>query len=227
MKAKAAVISLFLFLFLASTAFAQFTRHHVGTAAGYFRITDDQFENPFTGLNLRNNGIGSLNYRYSISPSMDLVLEVRQTVGRDSFDVNFFPGYSGIQFIPVRGKLTHTLFGAGFRFNVPVSGFRPYIQGNLYFVRQKLEVERFNVVANDHHSTLGVGASAGLEIFVSGLISIPLGLDFIHAAYMEGARYTLASDGGVFGYIPYVGNNISGIGLSAGINFNFGRSHQP
>ncbi|MCI0405160.1 MAG: outer membrane beta-barrel protein [candidate division Zixibacteria bacterium] len=209
--------------FFAHPVKSQHSKHHIGIEGGYFRITNDKFENPFTGLSLRNNGIGGIHYRFTVGGVVDLVLQARQTFASDSFEVIYFPGYPASQLLDVQGKLSNTFLGAGFRLNAPVSHLRPYLQGNLYFVRQKLDTEKYNIVVKDDENTLGIGAAAGIEIFISRMISIPFEFYIANANFPE--KYILLTDtnGYIVGYIPNAGIDISGFGISVGLTFNFGR----
>ena len=98
-------------------------------------------------------------------------------------------------------KLTNTYFGPGIRVVSPKEGTRPYVQANFFLVREEVEVSSGGVTITGHDNGAGFGLSAGIDIRAGNLLSVP-----VEANYMYGKP----------------GDNISGVGINAGLTFNFG-----
>ncbi len=97
--------------------------------------------------------------------------------------------------------LTNTYWGPGIRFVAPHEGMRPYVQANFFFVREEAEAEFGGIKITGHDNGAGFGICGGVDIRASDLLSIP-----IEANYMYGKP----------------SDDVSGIGINAGLTFNFG-----
>jgi hypothetical protein len=97
--------------------------------------------------------------------------------------------------------LTNTFFGPGVRVVSPNEGMRPYVQANFFLVREELQQESGGVTVSAHDSSAGFGISGGVDIRGGNLLSIPIEVNYM---------YGKPSD------------DVSGIGVNAGITFNFG-----
>jgi hypothetical protein len=103
---------------------------------------------------------------------------------------------SGIKF-----TLTNSYWGPGIRLISPNEGMRPYVQANFLFVREELKAENGGVTVTAHENGAGFGICGGVDIRAGNLLSIP-----IEANYMYGKP----------------SDDVSGIGINAGLTFNFG-----
>jgi len=97
--------------------------------------------------------------------------------------------------------LTNTYWGPGLRFIAPNEGMRPYVQTNFLFVREELEAEQNGITVTAHDGDAGFGICGGVDIRAGNLLSVP-----IEVNYMYGKP----------------NDDISGIGVNAGLTFNFG-----
>jgi hypothetical protein len=101
----------------------------------------------------------------------------------------------------IKTTLTNGYWGPGIRLISPNEGMRPYVQANFLFVREEIKAESGNVTVTAHENAAGFGVCGGVDIRAGNLISIP-----IEANYMYGKP----------------SDDVSGIGINAGITFNFG-----
>jgi hypothetical protein len=97
--------------------------------------------------------------------------------------------------------LSTSYFGPGIRLISASEGTRPYAQANFYLVSEDLELEYSGVTISGSESGVGFGLAAGVDIRASNLISIPLEAHYLYAKPAD---------------------DVSGIGLSVGLTFNFG-----
>jgi outer membrane protein with beta-barrel domain len=97
--------------------------------------------------------------------------------------------------------LTNTYWGPGIRLISPNEGTRPYVQANFLLVREEVKDEISNVTISAHENGAGFGICGGVDIRAGNLLSIP-----IEANYMYGKP----------------SDDISGVGINAGVTFNFG-----
>lgn len=97
--------------------------------------------------------------------------------------------------------LTTSYFGPGLRLVSPTEGLRPFVQGNFFVATEEINAEENNVKVSTSKTGVGFGISAGVDIRASNLLSVPIEANFM---------YGKPSD------------DISGLGLSAGLTFNFG-----
>jgi hypothetical protein len=194
MNSKKMLMGLLLLTF-SQPAYTQIARHHLGLDIGYFKAFSDDLKaesdsNSVTVFDVTNGGLAAINYRYSLSELIDLVVDSRAWVSSD--DV-----------LGIKTTLTNTFFGGGFRLNGKENTARPFIQTIIYIVKEEVKAEVFGIeVTAESESAVGLGFNGGIDIRASDLISIPLQLNFL---------------------LSEPADNISGLGFTAGINFNFAR----
>jgi hypothetical protein len=143
-------------------------RHHLGLALGYQKLLSNDLKGGSTGLDFTNAGFGSIGYRLSLLPNLDLTLDSRATVSTGT--------ERGVDL-----RLTNSFFGPGVRIVSPnTKGIRPFVQANLFLVSERGEAERggFKVTASDNGA--GFGVSAGVDIPASRLLSIPIEADYMY-----------------------------------------------
>jgi hypothetical protein len=98
--------------------------------------------------------------------------------------------------------VTTTYFGPGLRFISSKEGIRPYFQANFLVVSEELEIDLGNNNSfNSSETGVGFGVSAGIDIRGGNLLSIP-----IEAFYVYGKPE----------------DDVSSVGVCAGLTFNFG-----
>jgi len=98
---------------------------------------------------------------------------------------------------------TTNFFGVGVRASGKGEEIRPYFQTSVYFVSEDVESDGPAGKITGTATSVGIGFSGGIDIKASKLISIPIEVTYI-ASNDEGDI-----------------DNLSGFGISAGINFNF------
>ena len=98
-------------------------------------------------------------------------------------------------------KMTSTYWGPGLRIISPNEGTRPYVQANFLFVREQIDLESGGVTVTSHDGGAGFGVCGGVDIRAGNLLSVP-----IEVNYMYGKP----------------GDDVSGVGINAGLTFNFG-----
>lgn len=168
------------------------TRHHIGIQVGIFNPSTDVIELGNLGFGVeRSDGLTILRYRYSPNPQIDLVAELRYWIGRGP------TATSG------EAKVTGGFIGPGIR----VNAFRtkdkrviPYLQGNIYYVHEQLSKLSTSETLYEHG--VGFGLSGGVDLEVTRLISFPIE-----------ATYVGNGGGGL--------DDLSGFGVSVGVNINF------
>ena len=141
-----------LLLSLAQPGYTEYARHHMGTVLGLFFAPD---RGSFALLR-------AVNYRFSVNPHVDLVIDGR--------------GW----WVPVwvDEALDVTFVGAGVRLN----GDAGYVQGNMYAVKERIvEIGDSSEAKKDVGSGFGIGVNAGAEMRVNDLISIPIEFSLLYA----------------------------------------------
>jgi outer membrane protein with beta-barrel domain len=101
----------------------------------------------------------------------------------------------------IKTTLTNGYWGPGVRLISPSGGMRPYVQANFLFVREEAKVESGNVTVTAHDNGAGFGVCGGVDIRTGNLVSIPIEVNYM---------YGKPSD------------DVSGVGINAGVTFNFG-----
>jgi hypothetical protein len=97
--------------------------------------------------------------------------------------------------------LTNSFFGPGIRIVSPNEGMRPYVQANFLFVREQIETESGGVTVTAHENGAGFGVCGGVDIRAGNLLSIPIEVNYMYGKPED---------------------DISGVGINAGLTFNFG-----
>ncbi len=175
---------------LASTsALAVNNLHHLGFALGYQKLLSSDLKDDVSGIDFTNAGFGAVGYRYSVLPNLDFCVDARAT--RSSQTV------SGVDL-----TLNNQFFGPGVRIISPNEGVRPFVQANLFLVREQIETEQDGLKLSASKTSAGFGMSGGVDIRASDLISVPIEGNF---------KYGKPAD------------NVSGLGINVGLTFNFGK----
>ena len=161
------VLALFL-VALPAVGRAENHKHHLGFALGYAKHLSDDLKDESNGIDYTDAGYGSIAYRLSVAPNIDISLDLRGTTHSD--DIN-----------NVDLTLTTGFFGPGLRIISPNEGLRPYVQANFFLVSETIEFEQSGVKVSADENGVGFGISGGVDIRASNLLSIP-----IEATYMYG-----------------------------------------
>jgi hypothetical protein len=98
-------------------------------------------------------------------------------------------------------NLLNSYFGPGVRVVAPQNNLKLFLQGNFYFVSMEKETVSGNTTTTVSENGVGFGMNGGVDIRLGRLLSLPIEVNFLYAKPSD---------------------NISGFGLSAGLNFNFG-----
>ena len=169
--------------------------HHVGLQLGVFDNSADVLALGGHGVDPRKKTFyGAVNYRYSISPSIDLALHAGHWIGQwttpTAETVELASGFVGPG-VRVRGSSLAT-------------GRRivPYLQANIYAVQEQSYFEQTRLEGLTANG-LGIGLMGGLDVALGGGISIP-----IEAIYLATTGSAAADD-------------LSGFGVSIGVDFSF------
>ena len=165
-------------------------RHHLGIQLGGYDPGAEIIQAGGSSLGIDGiAGLGILSYRYSLTPFVDLDLELRHWIGR-------WPRSSSDKV-----KIAGGFIGPGIRVYASdrTTGKRviPYLQGNIYYVQEQL-----STLATLYEHGVGFGVSGGMELNLSRLISLP-----IEATYVRSSGNNL--------------DDLSGFGVSVGVNINF------
>lgn len=169
--------------------------HHVGLQLGMFDNSAGSFE--LGGLGIEggtNTFYGAVNYRYSVSPTIDLALHAGHWIGQWTTPTSHTV------------ELASGFIGPGVR--VSASGraeakrLVPYLQTNIYFVQEQSYFEQAPMEKTTANG-LGLGIAGGLDVVLGRRISIP-----IEAIYLVTTGNADIDD-------------LSGLGVSIGIDFSF------
>jgi hypothetical protein len=166
------------------------TRHHITLGLGYTKLLSDALkDDTFDVGDLTNAFSGQVGYRLSINPSFDLCLESRGMIafaGRDDGSAV---------------TLTNTYFGPGLRWNASSRGPRAYLQGNVMYVKEEVDVEWGGIEAIRWDNSAGFGIFGGVDIPLTKLLSLPIEVHYLYAKPED---------------------DVSGVGANVGITFNRG-----
>lgn len=163
------------------------TRHHIVLDLGYTKLLSDDLKDDALGIDFTNAANATLEYRFSLTPIVDLAIDSRATASTDEA--------GGVDV-----TLTNSYFGPGVRVNGSGS-IRPYGQANFYFVSEHVEVKQGGITVSGDESDIGFGLSGGIDITLSKLLSMPLEVHYLNAKPQD---------------------DVSGVGFSVGLAFNFG-----
>lgn len=179
---------------LPGSASAENRKHHIGLTFGYQKFLSDDLKPVVdiggsgpTQLDFTNAGVASLAYRFSLSPSLDLTLDMRAAASLDEV--------GGIDV-----TLTNSYFGPGIRLVGQNEGVRPFVQASFFFVDEELEFEYSNLRITASESGVGFGVFAGADIRASNLISIPIQGEFVYAKPEDDVTGIGASVGVTFNF---------------------------
>jgi hypothetical protein len=188
----AAALAAPVFFVSTDSARAEAKRHHIGLGLGAQRFVSDDFDDS----GFETAGVGTLAYRYSVSPSVDLVWDMRATASQQDALYDLLG-------TPAQAEATYTTswVGVGARFTGSGEGARPYVQANLYFVQEMLNVDFGSIEAEDSEDGIGFGAQAGVDIRLSRLLSLPIETNLL---------------------VGNPENSLTSVGASVGLTFNFG-----
>jgi hypothetical protein len=167
-------------------------RHHLALALGYEKLLSDDMKDESAGIDFTDSGYGAFAYRFSLKSNLDLTMDFRGVKHKVDHTENIF----GFDI-----TLTNTYWGPGLRFISPNEGMRPYVQANFLLVRELVETESGGVTVSGHDNGAGFGVCGGVDIRAGNLLSVP-----IEVNYMYGKP----------------NDDISGVGINAGLTFNFG-----
>jgi hypothetical protein len=96
----------------------------------------------------------------------------------------------------------HNYFvGPGVRVGAPTGSVRPYGQANFLFVTEKLEIQEDNTTLSVTENGAGFGLFGGVDVRASNLLSVPIEVHYLFGEPED---------------------DVSGVGISAGLTFNFG-----
>ena len=143
-----------------------YKRHHIGIQAGFYKALSDDLAFDFNGLHLdfdlTNAVLGGVNFRYSLTPVVSLVIDSR-TWGSSDRNID----------------VTSSFFGIGIRVNGKDEQVKPFLQISTYLVTKNVEKQAdfgSNILSENG---IGIGLSTGLDIKVSELISSPVEIIYI------------------------------------------------
>lgn len=176
------------------TASAANRKHHITLAIGYQKmLSDDMKPAVDTG-----GGPVQLDFTDAGSAALSYRFSLRPNLDL-TLDARGVASRDEVQDADV--TLSTSYFGPGIRLVGPNEGLRPFVQANFFFVNEELEFEYQNLTVSASESGVGFGVSAGADIRASNLISIPIQAEYVNAKPED---------------------DVSGIGASVGITFNFG-----
>ncbi len=176
---------------LAQAAEHEPMRNHITLGFGVARHLSDDFEDS----GLETGGLGQLAYRYSLNPSWDLCIDGRSMVTSDEVtdDTGGFPSEVDVQH-------DASYFGPGVRWSSGTGSVRPYLQANVFFVTETLRYDFGSISTDADEDGAGFGLMGGADIRLSRLLSLP-----VEASYLYGKPE----------------NDVSSLGMSVGLTFNF------
>ncbi|MGE5180217.1 MAG: outer membrane beta-barrel protein [Bacteroidota bacterium] len=177
------ILSLGLALFLPlRSARAENTRHHITLGLGYQKYLGRDLKSDEVGVDFTNAAWGSVSYRFSVRPNLDLTLDTRGAVSTDQLN--------GVDL-----TLTNSYFGPGIRLVGANEGTRPYIQANIYTVDEEIELAENGSKVSVSKSAVGFGVCGGVDIRASRLLSIPIEVGYTYSKPAD----TLRGLGGTVG----------------------------
>jgi len=166
--------------------------NHATLGLGFARHLSDDFKDS----GLENGGQGQLAYRYSLNQSVDLCLDMRSMMASDEVTATDESGNP----IAVKFESETSYYGPGVRWSSGAGGVRPYLQANVFFVKETGRVELGDISIDASEDGAGFGLMGGADIRLSRLLSLP-----IEATYLYGK--------------PEV--DVSSLGMQVGLTFNF------
>jgi hypothetical protein len=152
---------------LAAPAGAQATRHHIQLGLGFQKYLSDDLKDEADDVDFTNAALGIVAYRFSITPSFDLVFESRAT--------NTTKKMTGPDL-----KLTNYFAGPGVRFTTPPDKVRYYGQATFLAVTERLAWEDEGTEISHSETDVGFGLVAGADIRASRLLSVPIEVGFLY-----------------------------------------------
>ena len=149
-------------------AAADYQKHHITLGIGYQKYLGENMKDEASGVDFSNAGKGSLSYRYSVKPTLDITVDGFEAMSQD-------------ELLGVDLSVSNSYFGPGIRLAGSGEGTRPYVQANVYVVTEEVEAEEGNVTVTTSETGIGFGLAAGIDIRASRLLSIPIEAAFNYA----------------------------------------------
>lgn len=176
-------------------------RHHVTLGLGFAHHVSDDFEDSGLTTGLQ----GQFAYRYSLSRSIDACLDGRSFWTSDEEAAFYLVARGGggqLLADPGMLRIEHDTsgFGPGLRWSTGGGPVRPYVQANLYYVRETLRLELDGRGEDTTAEDVGFGLVAGADVHLSRAFSLPVEATYLYAK-------------------PEL--DVSALGMQAGISFNF------
>ena len=196
---SAAAAALALGFALAPPAQAENKKHHLTLAIGYQKYLSDDMKpsidvDPGPAVDLRE-----FDFSNAAMGTFAYRLSIKPNL---DFTVDSRAAISSQDVFGTDVTVTTTYFGPGIRCISSKEGIRPYVQANFLVVSEELEIDLGNNNSfNSSETGVGFGLSAGIDIRGGNLLSIP-----VEAFYVYGKPE----------------DDVSAIGVNAGLTFNFG-----
>jgi len=176
-------------------ALADNTRHHLAIGLGYYELTSDQLH--LHAFTLTGDDLGDIDLRTAgfglVRYGYSLSKRVDLTFeGRGTLHKDSVPT------IPSESSLKTWWIGPGVRVHFANEGFRPYAQASLYSVHEEL---KFGNDPATSGSSIGFGVFAGADVTATDMLSVPMEIGYTYGQPEH---------------------DVSGIGGSVGLAFNFG-----
>ena len=176
---------------LAAAADFSPTRNHITLGFGMGRHVSDDFEDS----GLETGTMAQLGYRYTLNQNFDVCFDLRTTQTGDTQMVD-----DGFGTYEMHFEHDTSWYGPGARWMAASGKVRPYMQANVLYVTETVRAEVDGDGGSASESGIGFGFMGGIDIPLTSTLSIP-----IEANYMYGKPE----------------NDVSSLGMQAGLTFNF------
>jgi len=182
-------------LALPGAASAENRKHHISLNFGYQKFLSDDLK-PIVDL---GGGPTQLDFTNAGVATLAYRFSLRPNLDL-TLDARAAASMDEVGGIDV--TLSNSYFGPGIRLVGQGEGARPFVQASFFLVSEEIEFEYQDVTVTADESGVGFGVFAGVDIRASNLISIPIQGEFVYAKPED---------------------DVTGIGASVGITFNFGQ----